>query len=96
LELYLFTEEILFLLDIIITMMELQMMLYSVFYVPKRYTVHAERECISKCPKKLISKATLLLVRETCGTEIGPCGMCQKLIDKYKIKSVICVNIKKN
>lgn len=71
------------------------MMYGIVFYKPKCHTIHAEQDCISKCPKKIISKATLLLVRETNGEDIGPCYKCQKIIDKYKIKSVYCINIKK-
>jgi len=63
--------------------------------VPKRYTVHAEQDCISKCPKKFISKATMILVRETCATDIGPCKMCEKIIKKYKIKNVYCSTIPK-
>ena len=41
-----------------------------------------EQDCISKCPKKLIGKATLLLVRESCADKISPCEMCKKLINK--------------
>ena len=64
-----------------------------VFYVPKRYSIHAEKDCISKCPKKLISKCTLVLVRKTCAEDIKPCDMCMKLINKYKIKKISCINI---
>jgi deoxycytidylate deaminase len=64
-----------------------------VFYKPKCHTTHAEQDCISKCPKKLIGKATLLLVRESCADKIGPCDKCLKLINKYKIKSIYCINI---
>ena len=71
------------------------MILNSVFYASKRYTIHAEQDCISKCSKKLISKATMILVRETCVKEIGPCEMCKKLIKKYKIKNVYCGTIPK-
>jgi cytidine deaminase len=70
-------------------------MQHSAFYVPKRYTIHAEQDCISKCPKKLIGKATLLLVRESCADKISPCEMCKKLINKYKIKNIYCENISK-
>lgn len=71
------------------------MMLGIAFYVPKRHTVHAEQDCISKCPKKLISKATLLLIRETNAENVMPCDKCMKLIKKYKIKTTYCKNINK-
>lgn len=43
-----------------------------VFYEPTCHTIHAEQSCISKCSKKLISKATLLLVRKSPTDKIGP------------------------
>jgi deoxycytidylate deaminase len=61
--------------------------------VANRYSIHAEQDCISKCPKKLISKATMLLVRETCMENVLPCSSCKKIIEKYKIKRVYCTNI---
>lgn len=61
-----------------------------VFYEPTCHTIHAEQSCISKCSKKLISKATLLLVRKSPTDKIGPCEKCMKIINKYKIKNIIC------
>lgn len=60
----------------------------------KFYTTHAEQDCIAKCPKKLLPKSTLLLVRETIGDDIKSCEKCMKLINKYKIKSIKCISIR--
>ena len=64
--------------------------LISVFYVANRYTIHAEQDCIRKCPKKIISKCTMILVKITHLDNVAPCEMCAKLISKYKIKRIYC------
>ena len=69
------------------------MILHIVFYEASKYSVHAEQDCISKCPKKLISKSYMLLVRETNMVNVLPCKKCMNLINKYKIKRVYCSNI---
>ena len=59
-------------------------------YVPNKYTIHAEQDCIRKCPKNLISKCTMILVKITHLDNVASCTMCAKIIIKYKIKRVYC------
>ena len=60
------------------------------------YSIHAEKACLLKCKnKKILSQCTLILVNinqhglQYCTS----CHQCQKLLDKYKIKSVVYYNI---
>ncbi len=62
----------------------------NVPYVPNKYTIHAEQDCIRRCPKDIISKCTMILVKITHLDNVAPCGMCASLIVKYKIKKVYC------
>ncbi len=73
----------------------------SVFYEACKYTYHAEQSCIMKCPNKNILKnCTLILVRLVKNTNTNtdtnisiakPCPMCAHIINKYKIRRVICI-----
>ena len=66
------------------------LILKNVPYVPYKYTIHAEQDCINKCPKSLISKCSMVLVKVTKNDIVKPCEKCAKLIKKYKIKRVYC------
>jgi len=59
-------------------------------YEPNKYTIHAEQDCIRKCPKKIISNCTMILVKITHLDNVAPCDMCANLISKYRIKKVLC------
>ena len=64
-----------------------------VFYEAKKHSWHAEQLCIKKCKNKsVLNKATLYLVKITNTNDVKPCTMCQHIIDKYKIKKVVCVS----
>lgn len=61
--------------------------------MPNKHTIHAEQDCIRKCPRNIISKCTMILVKLTHLDNVAPCQMCDKLIKKYKIKRVHCYSI---
>jgi hypothetical protein len=77
----------------------------SAFYEPCKYTFHAEQVCIKRCrDKNVIKKSTMILVRKTGNTdnnnpnihpikEVRPCKMCQHIIEKYKLRRIICLAI---
>lgn len=66
----------------------------SVFYVPNKYSIHAEQSCINKCKNKtIIRKCTLILVtvsNENVLKHCKPCDMCAHIIKKYKVRKVLC------
>ncbi len=63
----------------------------SIFYVPNKYSIHAERHAIMNVPKKLrkfLSKCSIAVIKILQnGTiiECGPCSMCNNLLKKYGI-----------
>jgi tRNA(Arg) A34 adenosine deaminase TadA len=59
-------------------------------YVANKFTIHAEQDCIRKCPKNIINKCIMILVKITNLDNVAPCEMCAKLIKKYKIKKIYC------
>lgn len=65
----------------------------AVFYVPNKYTIHAEQDCINKLKNKSILKDCILLVIKITpsGNLINsfPCNMCDRIIKKYKVRKVI-------
>lgn len=91
--LFLYIEIKLFQLVIIIVQKYL-LVIIVVFYEPNKYTVHAEQDCISKVKNKtILKKATLYIVKiDKLGNFIDcyPCHMCSRIIDKYKVKKIIC------
>jgi len=64
-----------------------------VFYVPNKYTVHAEQDCISKCPKNKLKHSIMILVKISNLEDIYPCMMCTGIITKYGIKRVYSFSI---
>ena len=60
----------------------------------KIYSIHAERDCLSKCNKKKIKDADLYVIRYGCDKFLisQPCKDCKRLIEiyikKYKLKNV--------
>lgn len=66
----------------------------SVFYVPNKYTWHAEQKCIKNYPNKNNLKyCTLVVVRIDRANNIipcQPCKMCSSITNKYKVRKVIC------
>jgi deoxycytidylate deaminase len=61
--------------------------------VANKYSIHAEQDCIRKCPKNIINKCTMYLVKITHLDNVAPCEMCAKLISKYNIKKVHCYSV---
>ena len=60
-----------------------------VFYEAKKYSRHAEQNCIANCKnKKIIEKCVMILVKISENENVYPCNMCQHIIDKYKVKKV--------
>jgi cytidine deaminase len=66
-----------------------------VFYQRFKYTTHAEQSCISKYKnKRNLKNCTLIIIRINKDGYVipcEPCRVCQKMINKYKIKKVICI-----
>ena len=62
-------------------------------YVRFRYAYHAEEDCIRKCKKKNIklSQCKMYILRVGDGV-CKPCVKCQKILNKYKISKVFCMN----
>jgi deoxycytidylate deaminase len=64
-----------------------------VFYVPNKYSVHAEQDCINNLKNKSILKDCILIVIKINqgGSIINsePCNNCCRIIKKYKIKKTI-------
>ena len=60
----------------------------------KIYSIHAERDCLSKCNKKKINGCDLVVIRYGCDRFLlsQPCKDCERLINiyikKYKLKNV--------
>jgi len=50
------------------------------------YSIHAEKDCISKVTSKDILSKCILIVVRIGSTDCKCCSSCQKLIDKYNIK----------
>ena len=71
-----------------------------VFYEPKSHTWHAEQNCIKNCYNKYIIKyCVLVLVKLTKSdgeTTCCPCNMCYDIINKYKVRKVVCLSICNN
>jgi cytidine deaminase len=75
----------LFLLDIIVTSPSFT---YQgvVFYVPNKYSIHAEKDAITKIKDKTILPDCKIYIGKIINNEIHPCGpceMCSQLIQKY-------------
>jgi hypothetical protein len=59
-----------------------------VFYVPNRYTIHAEKDAIRKIKNKNILSECKIYIGRIINNKIensGPCSMCSDLICKYKL-----------
>jgi cytidine deaminase len=64
-----------------------------VFYEPNKYSIHAEVACIRKCKdKKILMESELLIIKIKEGkvTLATPCAKCQKVINKSKIRKLVC------
>jgi deoxycytidylate deaminase len=67
------------------------------FYVPNKYTIHAEERCfmeLSSFQRNNILKDSVLYVvkLDAMGNfkYFEPCEQCSRIIKKYKVKKVIC------
>jgi tRNA(Arg) A34 adenosine deaminase TadA len=63
--------------------------------VANKFTIHAEQDCISKCPKRRIKNSYMILVKLTHLDNVAPCAMCAGMISKYKIKRVYSYSVDK-
>jgi deoxycytidylate deaminase len=84
---------------VIILFLRVIVIINSVFYVPHKYTIHAEKMCIMNCKnKKIISKCIMVLFRiikinnKYEFIDCQSCHMCQKLVKKMGIKKVYYYN----
>lgn len=49
---------------------------------------------IMKCPKKILEKCTMYLVRITDKEDTCVCcNNCRNLIEKYNVRKVYCINV---
>ena len=59
-------------------------------YIPKKYSIHAEKDAIMKVKdKKLLKESKIYVIRISRSDNFiieSPCDMCEKLLDKYNIK----------
>ncbi len=58
----------------------------AVFYVPNKYTIHAEKDAIRKIKDKTILPHCKIYIGKIINNELcpcGPCEMCSNLIQKY-------------
>ncbi len=64
-----------------------------VFYVSKKYSIHAEQSCIMNCRNKhVLRKSKIILVKLSKDGHVQkcePCFKCCHIINKYKICRVI-------
>jgi cytidine deaminase len=71
-------------------------MISSVFYVPNRFSVHAERNAIMSVRNKSILKYCKIIIfrLDKSGNILPaePCEMCSKLLQKYKITRIETIN----
>ena len=62
------------------------------FYEAKKYSIHAEQDCINKCRNKNILKyCTLVLIKFGTNQQIRscqPCQMCSHIIRKYGVRKI--------
>lgn len=67
-----------------------------VFYVAKKFTIHAEQSCIMNVKDKSVLRyCTLYLLKlNSSGNIVAccPCDMCDHILKKYKIRKVVCVS----
>jgi cytidine deaminase len=80
----------LFHVDLII-ILNLIIILHSVFYEPYKYSIHAEKSAIMNIKnKKILNKCKMVIIKITKGkiTTCGPCKMCKELLNKYKITNI--------
>jgi len=64
--------------------------LVNVPYLANKYTIHAEQDCIMRCPKNKRANSIMVLIKITHLENVAPCTMCMHMIDKYKIKRIHC------
>ena len=66
----------------------------GVFYVANKYTWHAEQRCIKNYfNKSNLKYCTLIIVRIDRNNNVipcQPCKMCCSIINKYRVRKVIC------
>lgn len=89
----LYTETKLYLRVIIIIAVVYQRIIGFAFYEPNKYSIHAEKDCLIKANPKHFKNSYIVLVNISLENELvqcNPCEMCQNLINKYKIKKVVC------
>ena len=64
-----------------------------VFYVPNKYTIHAEQDCINNLKnKKILKFCILIVIKITNNGDIinsSPCENCCRIIKKYKVRKII-------
>lgn len=71
-------------------------------FVSCKYSTHAEQNCINnfllqnKNNKKMLRNCIMILVKLTTTREVAPCHKCQRLIEKYGIRRVYCIPLRKN
>lgn len=90
-----FTAEKLFLLVLITTRQAIAFQTNIVFYEPNKYSVHAENEAIRKIKNKNILKHCKIFIGKITDGEITqalPCEMCNKLLKKYGVKKICCID----
>ena len=71
---------------VIIVLPQNYIYLDAVFYVPNRYTIHAEKDAIRKIGNKNILPECKIYIGRIINNKIqnaGPCQMCSNLIQKY-------------
>ena len=62
-----------------------------VFYVPNKYTIHAEKDAIRKIKDKTILPNCKIYIGKIINNELcycGPCEMCSNLMQKYNCDKI--------
>ncbi len=63
----------------------------AVFYVPNKYTIHAEKDAIRKIKDKTILPECKIYIGKIIDNEMkpcGPCAMCSELIQKFNCNKI--------